>query len=247
MAEEQEISVITVESLKRIKTPEAARGMAAFSDEELAANGLVFGDGAREYMEKMANGELSKDALQAMGNAAGKINAIDEGKLFSKGIVLDEESREHLANVAKEAPEAAKEGKEGEYIVEGQKEGGSLKWLTNGLRKGGWLVDALPLMGLDDLGAAVIVGVAGLIDTVAALAKGDKQLAKEEFAKGLAETGVMAIPFAEYGKVVGIDVQDKAREMAGSMVGSGVTISDEGHSSSPVLAAQQMDASRGRG
>ncbi|PIR34467.1 MAG: hypothetical protein COV36_00855 [Alphaproteobacteria bacterium CG11_big_fil_rev_8_21_14_0_20_44_7] len=91
-------------------------------------------------------------------------------------------------------------------------------------------VDMIPAFGLDDGAAAVIKAIAATVQTGEAIMRGDKELAMKAGLAGTIRTGVAALPFVEYLKVLdvvvggvkGQDVNLSAEEIAAKLV-DGIT------------------------
>jgi hypothetical protein len=99
---------------------------------------------------------------------------------------------------------------------------GRFKSVSNALRNVAWTIDALPVAGLDDVTAAGVTAVAGIVDVAGKLVDGDLRGAGQEVLEGGAEALSTAIPLVEYGrfgKYVGLgdnlDVRSWARTGAG--------------------------------
>lgn len=100
------------------------------------------------------------------------------------------------------------------FTLNEYKEHGSLKKITAPIRLGSQGIDFIPGLGIDEASAATLAGVAALIDTGALVAKRDFVGAGEELVAGVADSLLAAVPFIEYGRLVGFDVRGLGRQLS---------------------------------
>lgn len=110
----------------------------------------------------------------------------------------------------------------------------SVKGFTDGMRTAGKAIDTADVTEvIGNIGGAALVGAAGAIDAVVALAQGDTNEAKAELAGGIVEAGIVAVPTLEYADAAslittGETLSHKMAEAARNAVREKLNPQDEG-------------------